>query len=234
MAQLYSGTSGFSYATWKPGFYPADLPTARFLDHYGARLNCVEVNYTFRSLASAKTLESWVGKTPAGFLFCPKAHMRITHIQKLRNAEQATGSFLNSLQPLQAAGKLGPILFQLPPNLKCEYDTLADFLTMLPKSQRYAFEFRHPTWFNDEVYDLLRKHDAALCIAEAEKLETPEVVTASFVYYRLRKPDYSDDDRDAMAAKVDGLLSQNRNVFVFFKHEETPEGALHAEKLLHR
>src|SRR5882724_1447098 len=99
MAQLYSGTSGFSYSTWKPGFYPADLPAARFLDHYAARLNCVEVNYTFRSLASAKTLETWVGKTPAEFLFCPKAHMRITHIQKLRDAEQATGSFLNSLQP---------------------------------------------------------------------------------------------------------------------------------------
>ena len=232
MSKLYAGTSGFAYATWKPGFYPAALPATRFLDHYATRLNCVEVNYTFRSLASEKTQENWINKTPDDFQFCPKAHMRITHIQKLRNAEAATTSFLNSLQPLGRAKKLGPILFQLPPNLQCDLETLSSFLAMLPKHVRYAFEFRHASWFNSNVYDVLQKHNSALCLAESEKLETPETLTADFVYYRLRKLDYTPEEVSVLKAKGSGLVADGKDVFVFFKHEDEPDGALWAESLL--
>lgn len=232
MAHLYAGTSGFAYTTWKPAFYPADVPATRFLDHYATRLNCVEVNYTFRRLASAKTLESWIAKTPAGFLFCPKAHMRITHILRLKGAEEATATFLRSLEPLADAKRLGPILFQLPPNLKCQVEDLSEFLQMVPKSCQCAFEFRNPTWFNDEVYQTLGKYKAALCVAESEKLDSPDVITGDFAYFRFRKPDYSAEDMRVIEAKVKGLLDQNKDSYVFFKHEDTPDGALNAEKLL--
>jgi uncharacterized protein YecE (DUF72 family) len=232
MSKLYAGTSGFSYPTWKPLFYPADLPSSRFLDHYATRLNCVEVNYTFRHLPSEKTLETWIKKTPDGFLFCPKAHMRITHILKLRDAQEMTESFLNSLNPLGREKRLGPILFQLPPSMKCDIETLTGFLALLPKGQLYSFEFRHASWFSTDVYEALRKYNATLCIAEAEKLETPEVVTADFAYYRLRKPNYTPEDHGAIVTKVEALLAQNKDVHVFFKHEDEPEGALHAEALL--
>jgi uncharacterized protein YecE (DUF72 family) len=232
MAHIYAGTSGFAYTTWKPTFYPADVPSSRFLDHYATRLNCVEVNYTFRRVASAKTLDTWIAKTPPHFLFCPKAHMRITHILQLKEAEEFTSTFLRSLEPLANAKRLGPILFQLPPHLKCQLEDLSAFLEMIPKSCLCAFEFRNPTWFNDDVYQTLRKYSAALCLAESEKLESPDVITGDFAYFRFRKPDYSTEDRRAIAAKVQGLLAQNKDVYVFFKHEDTPDGALNAEKLL--
>src|SRR6185369_1706787 len=176
MAQLFTGTSGFAYPAWKPGFYPAKLPSTRFLDHYATRLNSVEVNYTFRAIPSEKTLVSWLQKAPESFQFCPKANMQITHVLKLVGAESVTETFLQRLQVWRAAGRLGPILFQLPPTLRCDLDRLSAFLMNLPAGDRYTFEFRHPSWFTDEVYEKLKRHNAALCIAEAEKLETPEVV----------------------------------------------------------
>ena len=232
MANLYAGTSGFAYPTWKPRFYPPNLPSSRFLDHYATRLNCVEVNYTFRNIPSPKTLENWIKKTQAGFQFCPKAHMRITHILRLRDAAEPTLAFLQSVEPLDRAGKLGPILFQLPPNMKMDMETLTAFLEILPKKRRYAFEFRHPSWFTDAVYKALRKYKAALCIAESEKLETPDVSTADFTLYRLRKPTYSAKDLCAVAAKMNAVVAAGMDTYLFFKHEETPEGALHAEELL--
>ena len=202
MAHLYAGTSGFAYATWKPDFYPAKLPAAKFLPHYASRLNCVEVNYTFRTLPAATTLQKWVANTPEHFVFCPKAHMRITHILKLRDAAQFTEVFLRAIDPLRSARRMGPILFQLPPSLKCDVQLLRDFLAILPNDLRYAFEFRHNSWLNEEVYDGLRQKRAALCVAESENLETPEVQPASFVYFRLRKPDYSADDVSRIAANA--------------------------------
>src|SRR4051812_47228010 len=178
MATLYVGTSGFSYPQWKPGFYPEKLPAARFLDHYATRLNTVEVNYTYRTIPAAKTLEGWVKKTPSSFIFCPKANMRITHILKLKEAEDMTRVFLGSLEPFRAAKQLGPILFQLPPSLPVDLPTLTSFLEMLPKPYQYTFEFRNRSWFNDQVYAELQKHNVSLCIAEADTLETPEVSTA--------------------------------------------------------
>ena len=231
MGTLYAGTSGFAYATWKPDFYPAKLPAKDFLKHYATRLNAVEINYTFRQLPSASTLENWVKATPDGFLFACKAHMRITHLLRLRESE-FTPVFFKAIDALRATRRLGPVLFQLPPNFKADVALLAAFLAKLPEDLRYAFEFRNKTWLTDEVYGLLEKHRVALCLAESEKFEAPEVITAGFVYVRLRKEDYSPEDRKEISARAGRLLSDGRDVFVFFKHEETPAGALYAEELL--
>jgi uncharacterized protein YecE (DUF72 family) len=232
MATLYAGTSGFAYAAWKPSFYPAKLPAGQFLKHYAQRLNCVEINYTFRRLPSASTLAAWVEATPPGFVFAVKANMRITHIQRLKNAEQATELFFRMIDQLRTARRLGPVLFQLPPALKCDVALLESYLALLPEGMRYAFEFRHPSWLADEVYAALRARNISLCVAESERLEVPEVITADFVYYRLRKPDYTDADVEAFATRSKELLAAGRDLYLMFKHEETPEGALNAEKLL--
>lgn len=232
MAQLFAGTSGFAYPSWKPAFYPAELPAKKFLEHYSQRLNCVEINYTFHRMPSGTTLASWVESTRPGFLFAVKAHMRITHVLRLKNAERAAEIFFRAIDPLRSARRLGPVLFQLPPNLRCDLPTLSDFLTLLPAGLRYAFEFRHASWLVDDVYDVLRKHRISLCVAESEKFEVPEVITSDFVYYRLRKPDYTLEDIQSIAARVRELLAEGKDLYLMFKHEETPEGALNAETLL--
>jgi uncharacterized protein YecE (DUF72 family) len=232
MATLFAGTSGFAYPAWKPEFYPADVAASRFLQHYAARLNCVEINYTFRRTPRAATLESWVQGTPLGFVFAVKAHQRITHQLRLRDAGEATAFFLTALEPLRAAGKLGPILFQLPPYLHCDVARLAAFLELLPAGLRSTVEFRHQSWLTDEVFDLLRRHGVALCVAESDKLAVPEVVTAGFVYERLRKPAYSDDDLAVIAARSRRFLAAGLDVYLVFKHDETAAGALEAEQLL--
>ncbi|HZT40471.1 MAG TPA: DUF72 domain-containing protein [Bryobacteraceae bacterium] len=231
MAALYAGTSGFAYPSWKPDFYPAKLPSRDFLKHYATRLNAVEANYTFRRLPAAATLESWVNSTPEGFVFAVKAHQRITHVQRLKPSE-FTQLFFRAIDPLRSARRLGPVLFQLPPNLKCDLDLLGSFLAALPDDVRCAFEFRNPSWLQDPVYRLLEKHGVALCLAESEKLEIPEVVTAGFVYARLRKPDYSVQEREEIAARARRFLESGRDLYVFFKHEESPAGAIYAEQLL--
>jgi uncharacterized protein YecE (DUF72 family) len=232
MATLYAGTSGFAYPAWKPGFYPAKMPAKQFLHHYAQRLNCVEINYTFRRLPSATTLASWVQATPAGFVFAVKANMRITHILRLKNAEQATELFLKMIDPLRSARRLGPILFQLPPALKCDAALLHDYLALLPADLRYAFEFRHASWLAEPVYEELRRRNVSLCVAESERLEVPQVITADFVYYRLRKPEYTADDVAGIGARARELLATDRDLYLMFKHEETPDGALNAERLL--
>jgi uncharacterized protein YecE (DUF72 family) len=228
MREIYAGTSGWAYASWKPEFYPAKLSAARFLSHYAGRLNSVEVNYTFRQIASEALLQRWSEATPADFRFAVKAHQRITHITRLRDVTGTTAEFLASLEPLRKAKKLGPVLFQLPPNFKCDVARLREFLAGLPSWVRAAFEFRHESWFSEEVYATLRKGGAALCLAESDELETPEVVTADFHYLRLRKETHSPK---AVAERVRRLV-RSGDVCVYFKHEETPEGALRAEALL--
>jgi uncharacterized protein YecE (DUF72 family) len=231
MPNLYAGTSGFAYPAWKPEFYPDKLPSKKFLSYYSQRLNAVEVNYTFRRLPSVSTLENWVAQTQPGFVFPLKAHMRITHILRLKPSE-FTDVFFKAIDPLRSARRLGPVLFQLPPALKCDQALLGDFLATLPPDIRCAFEFRHASWLIDPVYELLSKHGVALCLAESERLVIPEVVTANFVYSRLRMPEYSPEARKEIAARVEQLLSRGQDVYVFFKHEETPAGALYAEELL--
>jgi uncharacterized protein YecE (DUF72 family) len=231
VGEIYAGTSGWAYATWKPTFYPAKLASAKFLGYYATRLNSVEVNYTFRSEVTDKLLAAWIAATPDNFKFAVKAHQSITHIKRLRGAAALTSKFLKSLEPLREAAKLGPLLFQLPPFLKCDIALLEEFLATLPRGSRAAIEFRHASWFTDEVYERLGRANVALCEAESEKIETPEIATADFRYFRLRKEKYSPAARKAISKKVTDA-TRNGDVFVYFKHEDTPEGALHAESLL--
>jgi uncharacterized protein YecE (DUF72 family) len=231
MAQLFAGTSGFAYTGWKPDFYPPKVASKDFLKHYATRLNAVEINYTFRQLPSASTLEKWVEATPAGFVFACKAHQRITHILRLKEPE-FVGAFFKAIDPLRTARRLGPVLFQLAPNFKCDLPLLAAFLEKLPPEIRCAFEFRNASWLTGDVYRLLEKHGIALCLAESDKFEVPQVVTSSFVYVRLRKDDYSQEERSEISTRIHRLLADNRDVYVFFKHEDTPAGALYAEELL--
>ena len=231
MTKIYAGTSGWAYASWKPDFYPPKLASAKFLSYYATRLNTVEVNYTFRAWVSEKLLAGWVQATPAHFKFAVKAHQKITHVLRLRSAASATSDFLASLEPLRARDRLGPVLFQLPPFLKCDVALLEDFLRALSPGTRAAMEFRHISWFADDVYERLRRANVALCWAESEKLETPEVHTADFSYFRLRKLEYSATERKAIERKI-ADASERGDVFVYFKHEDTPEGALYAEALL--
>ena len=232
MARLYAGTSGFSYAAWKPAFYPKDVPAKKFLEYYATRLNSVEVNYTFRALPTGKILEAWLAATPGEFAFSCKAHMRLTHIMKMQDATGFTEVFLKSLEPLRAARRLGPVLFQFAPTFKVDVARLVDYLPLLPKDIRFAFEFRHASWLTDAVYEVLAGRNIALCLAESEKLEVPKVFTADFGYFRLRKGDYAEEARLGIAAQVRELIAGGRDAFVYFKHEEDPNGALWAEELV--
>jgi uncharacterized protein YecE (DUF72 family) len=230
MPRLYAGTSGFAYATWKPAFYPEKLPAKRFLEHYASRLSSTEINYTYHRLPSAKSLEEWVAATPDDFLFSLKAHMKLTHVYRLKECASFLEVFLKAIDPLRAVGRLGPVLFQLPPNMKCDLELLRSFVELLPPGQRFAFEFRNPSWLDAPVYDLLGSRGLCLCLAESEKLVVPEVLTAPFVYFRMRKAEYGREERAAIAEKVSGLLPE-RDVFLYFKHEDSPEGALYAEEV---
>ena len=231
MGKIYAGTSGWAYSTWKPDFYAAKLGSAKFLGHYASRLNSVEVNYSFRSSLTKRLLKGRIGATPPGFKFAVKAHQSITHIKRLRNATGLTSKFFSSLQPLRKTRKLGPVLFQLPPFLKCDLELLKDFLERLPIHTRCAFEFRHASWFSDSVFSALQGSNVALCLAESDALETPNVRTADFSYLRLRKEKYPPKSRKALAKRVNGFAKKG-DVFAFFKHQEKPKGPLYAEELL--
>ena len=231
MPKLYAGTSGFAYPKWKPDFYPQKLASKGFLQYYATRLNAVEINYTFRQLPKAATLEGWVSATPAEFRFACKAHMRITHIHRLKESE-FTELFFKALEPLRASKRLGPVLFQLPPNFKLDLALLAAFLDKLPGEILLTFEFRNTSWLTDEVYALLQKHGVALCLAESDKLEIPRVITANFVYARLRKENYTPAELHEIVALTKEQLAAGRDVYLFFKHEDDPSGAIRAEALL--
>jgi uncharacterized protein YecE (DUF72 family) len=232
MPQLFAGTSGWAYPSWKPDFYPAKLAQKKFLSHYATQLNTVEVNFSFRQLVKETTIRNWIQETPADFRLGIKAHQVITHIKRLKGTEDFVPRFLGTIEPLAAAGKLGPVLFQLPPNLKADAALLKDFLALLPRMLPAAFEFRHDSWFADSTWELLKSHGAALCVAETEERTTPDEVTAAFVYYRFRKANYRGDERRGMVARIGEHLAAGRDVFAYFKHEETPEGALFAVELL--
>jgi len=232
MAGLFAGTSGFAYPNWKPAFYPEELPARQFLQYYAGRLNSVEINYTFRRLPAAATLESWVGATPPGFLFALKAHMRITHVLRLKEAAGFLEVFLKATDPLRSVKRLGPILFQLPPDMRLNTELLAAFLKELPGDLRCVFEFRHASWLTDEVYEMLKERNACLCLAESDKFETPEVLTAGFYYARLRRGQYPSEERAEIGRKAEALVAGGRDVFIYFKHEETADGAMYAEELL--
>ncbi len=231
MATLYCGTSGFSYPTWKPDFYPEKLPAKKFLSHYATKLNAVEINYSYHRVLPASTIENWLADTPPGFIFGLKAHQRLTHILRLQRSD-FTRVFFEAIEVMRLQKRLGPVLFQVPPNLACNLSLLEEFLLDVPQDIRCAFEFRHKSWFDESVYDVLAKRRIALCLAESDKLVVPERITADFVYFRLRKSEYLPEERAEIARKTQALLDEGKDVYVFFKHEETPAGALYAEELL--
>jgi uncharacterized protein YecE (DUF72 family) len=231
MGKVSCGVSGWAYAKWKPDFYPAKLASAKFLGYYSSRLNSVEVNYTFRSFPTEKLLDNWIAATPPDFKFAIKAHQSITHIKRLKNAADGTEKFIASLKPLREANKLGPVLFQLPPNLKFDLKLLQDFLADLPGKTRCTIEFRSASWFVEDVFAALTKRNVALCLAESDELVTPDNQTANFSYLRLRKEDYSANDRNVNAHKVRSL-AKHGEVFAYYMHFDAPECPLQAEELL--
>src|ERR1051326_4251457 len=216
---IYAGTSGWAYPSWKPDFYPQKLASAKFLEHYASRLNAVEVNYTFRQHPKESTLLKWIEATPETFRFAAKANQFITHIKRLKDCEEPVKRFLNSVSPLANARRLGPVLFQLPPNLKCDLELLQNFFAVLPQGEscRFAFEFRHESWLTGPVFEVLRNRNVALCVAEAEKLTIPDVATADFAYYRFRMGEYTPAERKELQKRVAMHARAGRDVFAFFK-----------------
>ena len=224
---LYIGTSGWSYASWKPAFFPEKLPQKKFLEFYSTQLNAVELNATFRRFTSATALQNWIASTTPNFRFAAKAHQMVTHFRRLKDASGPVRSFLESMDPMRKSGKLGPILFQIPPNLQADVALFEEFVQPLPEAYQFAFEFRHNSWFSDAVLEILKKKNLALCWAESEKITAPHAATANFLYYRFRRPEYSKKQLEEIARELK-LQSEGREVFAFFKHEENPESALNA------
>ena len=226
------GTSGYNYPEWKGSFYPETLPAAKMLPYYAERFSTVEINYTFYRTPTAKIVDGWDRATPDGFALTLKAPKRITHDARLRDCADRVQPFLDAAATL--GPKLGALLFQLPPNLKKDAALLVAFLGTLPPRARAAFEFRHDSWFDDEVYGLLRERGMALCVADSEKLSTPVVQTGTFGYYRLRDEGYTADDIVRWAEVVRADAAGGRDVFVYFKHEEEGKGPEFARLLVER
>ena len=223
------GTSGYNYPEWRGSFYPARFSPSKMLPYYAERFSTVEINYTFYRMPNAKTVAGWDAETPAGFCFALKAPKRVTHDARLRNVDEPLRYFLDTARRL--GPKLGPILFQLPPNFKQDIDRLGGLLDGLPPDLRYAFEFRHPSWFADEVYARLRAKNAALCVADTEHGTTPLVATADFGYLRLRDQGYTSADLGQWSLTVRRLESGWRDTFLYFKHEESGVGPALARQL---
>jgi len=226
---FYVGTSGYSYKEWKGKFYPKELSATKMLHYYGEHFRAVEINSTFRALPEPSVLKAWAAEVPEGFKFALKAPQRITHIHRLRNADESVQLLLGAAAVL--GERLAPLLFQLPPNFKKDLPRLSEFLALLPPRCRAAFEFRHQSWFEEEVFDLLRDHGSALCIADAEgELQVPFTATTDWGYLRLRRTDYRNPTLKKWAEQVQ---KQNwRDVFVFFKHEDEATGPVFATKFL--
>jgi uncharacterized protein YecE (DUF72 family) len=226
---FHVGTSGYSYKEWKGSFYPEDLPAKQMLRYYAGRFRSVEMNNTFYRMPKADALKALVDEVPAGFQFAIKAPQRITHFQRLRGADESVSHFLEVTGVLKE--HLGPLLFQLPGNFKKDLPRLREFLALLPPGRRAAFEFRHESWFDQEVFDALRERQVALCVAEAEDTpETPLISTADWGYLRLRLPAYGDADLKKWVTRI--AEQKWRDVFVFFKHEDEGKGPKFADRFL--
>lgn len=234
---LFAGTSGWAYPTWRPKFYPQTVSPKNFLSWYASQLNSVEVNYTFRKLPTPAMLARWLAGTGAGFRFYLKAPQRITHFSRLRDCDQHVADLFAALAPVAAVGKLGIILFQLPPNFKAHLPRLRTFLQApafrVQNAPPIAFEFRNDTWFTEEAANILREHNAALCIAETEDFRSPEIHSAvGRTCFRLRKSaGYKPREVSAFATRLLALTA-DRDVYVYFKHEDEPTGALNAQAFL--
>lgn len=226
--RVLTGTSGFSYKEWKGSFYPDDLSADRMLSFYASRFPAVEINATFYRMPTETQLLDWAGQVPETFTFVLKASQRITHQKRLANVAEEVGYFLKTATVLGT--RLGPTLFQLPPNLKKDVERLRTFLALVPKRWQAALEFRHPSWFDEDVFNALRDHNAALCIAHTgEDVDAPFQSTADWGYLRLRQVEYQPGDLQKWASQV--LAQQWNHAFVFFKHEDEGTGPRLAAEL---
>jgi uncharacterized protein YecE (DUF72 family) len=226
---VLAGTSGFAFAEWKPEFYPADLKGDRMLAFYGEHLPTVEINVSFYRMPTSKMLEDWKAQTPPSFRFAIKAHRRITHLKRLRDVDEDVRWLYERVTEL--GERLGPVLFQLPPSLRCDLALLESFLATLRPFPYVAMEFRHATWHRDAVYDLLRQHRVALCIAEDEKSCEPLVHTAPFGYYRLHRLRYTHAQLETWGEHLRSH-AQIRPAFCYFTHETGPEAVMFARTLM--
>jgi uncharacterized protein YecE (DUF72 family) len=223
------GTSGYNYPEWRGTFYPEKFSTDKMLPYYAARFPTVEINYTFYRIPNETLLAGWSAATPDGFSFTLKAPRRITHDSKLQRCEDLVLSFCRTARSL--GPKLGVLLFQLPPTYKKDIAVLRDFVSLLPDGTRAAFEFRHASWLDAEVFDTLRARNLALCIADSEKMSTPVEMTADYAYFRLRDEGYQQADIERWASTIGGLSSVS-DAFVYFKHEEQGLGPEFAQRLI--
>jgi uncharacterized protein YecE (DUF72 family) len=226
---LYVGTSGYSYKEWKGSFYPEKIPAKDMLRYYAERLSTVEINATFYRMPQPSMLENWKEQVPGTFRFSLKASQRITHFKRLKETDQETKYFLETAAVF--GDQLGVILFQLPPNMKKDLSRLETFLTLLPRTTPAAFEFRHPTWFDDDVLDLLRSQNRPLVVSDTDDLPTTHIdKTADWGYLRLRRVNYSEENLVEWAARI---RDQNwQETFVFFKHEDEGTGPKLAAQFL--
>ena len=237
MARILAGASGFAYKPWKGPVYPADLKDAELLRFYGERLPTVEINNTFYRMPKPALLENWAAEVPDGFRFTIKASRRITHIARLKDVADPVGYLLRSVATL--GDKLGPLLFQLPPHLKADPDRLERFLDLLPERCLVAMEFRHGSWFEPAVIDILRARQVALCFVERDNaegeedpLEVPFEASAPFGYLRLRKNGYDDHELEAW---IDRIRAQPwETAYVYFKHEDDGAAPNFAQRMMDR
>jgi len=224
------GTSGFQYAEWKGNFYPADLPAAKMLPFYAERFPTTEINYTFHRIPSSKTIDNWKTLTPENFRFALKAPQKITHWSKLRECGDTMRYFHDVTSAL--GEKLGPVLFQLPPNFKKDTFVLADFVNCIPTGMRCAFEFRHESWFTDDVWEIFKSRNVALCLAETEEFQTPRTITADYGYLRLRREDYTTSQVEEWSEYVRQQEKAWSDTFIYFKHEEAGIGPKLAKQIV--
>ena len=220
------GTSGYSYKEWKGSFYPADLKADAMLSYYASKLSAVEINNTFYRMPKESMLLGWAGQVPPGFTFVLKASQKITHYGRLKDVADSVSYFLKTATVL--GERLGPTLFQLPPNFKKDLPRLVDFLELLPRNWRAAFEFRHETWYDDDVYAALKAKNMALVAAEEDETPAHTVATADYGYLRLRKAAYTDAELASWAKQVKEQAW--KDAFVFFKHEDGAVGPMLAGK----
>jgi len=219
---IWVGTSGYNYPEWKGSFYPSDLAAAKMLPYYAARFPTVEINYTFYRMPTEKLVAGWAAQTPSPYQLTLKAPRRITHDSRLKDAGESVARFCDVA--LTLGDKLGTLLFQLPPFLRKDLALLDNFLPQLPAGIRAAFEFRHVSWLDDEVFDRLASKNLAVCIADSEKISTPVRITADYASFRLRDEGYQADDIKRWADVVSSSTTSCRDVFVYFKHEESGKG----------
>lgn len=233
--RLFIGTSGWNYAHWRGPFYPRSVPPTEFLRYYQRFFDTVEVNKSFYRLLSDAEVAAWTRSVPPAFVFSVKGSRFLTHMLKLKNPARGLERFFS---PIRGFGsRLGPVVFQLPPAWRCDVARFAAFISALPPRRRYAFEFREKSWFNGEIYAILRKRRAALCIYHLAGFESPREITAPFAYVRLHGPggkyqgSYADADLRQWARWTAARRNEGRDVYIYFDNDDAGYAAADARRL---